>query len=406
MRTVVMLSPGFPAEMPFFTRGLAEVRARVIGVGDQPEHALPHLARESLDAYFQVDSFGDADAIVDRMRQIAAEVSIDQVESLWEPLMILAAQIREALGLEGMTVEETIPFRDKEVMKQVLDRAGIRTPRHARCESVAQCKEAADYIGYPVIVKPIAGAGSADTYRADDRGELEEVLPLLRHIPEVSVEEFVDGDEYTFDTVCADGRVMFENIALYRPRPLIQRQVEWVSPQMIVLRDLDLPELSAGRQMGHQVIEAMKFRSGFTHMEWFSKPDGETVFGEIGARVAGARSVDLMNFASDIDMFSGWAEAVVHGSFSQAVERKYNAASIFKRAQGAGHIQRIEGLGKLMAEFGEHIVVVDLLPLGAPRRNWLQTLTSDGMVIVRHPDLGATMEIADRVAEELQLFAG
>ena len=31
---IVMLSPGYPAEMAYFTRALAEVGARVIGVGD------------------------------------------------------------------------------------------------------------------------------------------------------------------------------------------------------------------------------------------------------------------------------------------------------------------------------------------------------------------------------------
>ena len=33
---VLMLAPGYPGEMPHFTRGLAEVGAKVIGVGDQP----------------------------------------------------------------------------------------------------------------------------------------------------------------------------------------------------------------------------------------------------------------------------------------------------------------------------------------------------------------------------------
>ena len=43
---VLMLSPGYPAEMPFFTRGLALVGARVIGLGDQPKEMLPPIARE------------------------------------------------------------------------------------------------------------------------------------------------------------------------------------------------------------------------------------------------------------------------------------------------------------------------------------------------------------------------
>ncbi len=45
--------------------------------------------------------------------------------------MLLAARLREALGVPGLSVEQTLPFRNKERMKQALDRAGIRTPRHA-----------------------------------------------------------------------------------------------------------------------------------------------------------------------------------------------------------------------------------------------------------------------------------
>ena len=51
---VVMLSPGYPAEMAFFTRALAAVGATVIGVGDQPPHALPAVAREALAHYEHV----------------------------------------------------------------------------------------------------------------------------------------------------------------------------------------------------------------------------------------------------------------------------------------------------------------------------------------------------------------
>ena len=105
----------------------------------------------------------------------------------------------------------------------MLDAAGIRTPWHVSATTVAGVWAAAERIGYPLIVKPIAGAGSADTYRVDSGAELDEVLPQLRHVPEVSVEEFVDGEEFTFDTICADGEILFENICWYRPRPLQMR---------------------------------------------------------------------------------------------------------------------------------------------------------------------------------------
>jgi biotin carboxylase len=403
---VLMISPGFPPEMPFFTRGLAAVDARVIGVGDQPQASLPDMARQSLSAYFQIPSFGDEASMFEEVRKIARQVRVDRIECLWEPMMIPAARLREALGLPGMTVAETVPFRDKEQMKQVLDAAGIRTPRHANATSAGGVREAARRIGYPLVVKPIAGAGSADTYRIGDAAELENVLPLLRHVPEVSVEEFVEGDDFTFDTVCANGEVLYYNIAFYRPRALVSRSNEWISPQTIALRNPDAPEVAAGREMGFKVLSALGFKTGFTHMEWYRKPDGEAVFGEIGARSAGARTVDVMNWASDLDLFRGWAEAVCHGRFTQPIERRYNAAAIFKRAEGEGRIQRIEGLARLMSEFGEAICAIDLTPLGSPKRSSAQSLIGDGFVMLRHPDLATTIGMADRVGTDLRLYAG
>ncbi len=401
---VVMLSPGFPVEMAYFTRGLAAVGATVIGVGDQPAHALPPAAREAL-AHYEHVPLSDEAAVLAALRGLASHARIDQVECLWEPYMLLAAHVREAFGLSGMTVAQTLPFRDKERMKQVLDAAAIRTPRHASTTTVAGAWEAAEAIGFPLIVKPIAGAGSADTYRVDSVEELVTVLSLVRHVDEVSVEEFVDGDEFTYDTVCAGGEILFENVCWYRPRPLQARTHEWISPVTVALRDLSAPDLEAGIEMGRQVIDAFGFRSGFTRMEWYRKADGEVVFGEIGARPPGGRTVDVMNYVADADLFVGWADAVVHGRISSPLERRYNAASIFKRASGAGRIQRVDGLDALLGEYGDCVVALDLLPLGARRRDWRATLISDGMVIVRAPELGRTLEIADRFAAELQLVA-
>jgi biotin carboxylase len=406
VRTVLIISPGYPAEMPFFVRGLAATGARVIGVGDQPAHALPQLARENLAAHWHVPSFADEAGVVAAVRDRASQLHVDQVESLWEPTMLLAARLREVLGVPGMSVAETVPFRDKEVMKQVLDAAGIRTPHHYSTSTAAGVREAVETIGYPVIVKPIAGAGSANTHRADSAAELEAALADLTRVPEVSVEEFVDGEEFTFDTICANGSVLYENISWYRPRPLIARSLEWISPITLALRNPLVEHLAGGRAMGHAVIRALDFRDGFTHMEWYRRADGEVVFGEIGARPPGARTVDVMNYSCDTDLYARWAEAVVLGQFTEPVTRMYNSASVCKRASGQGRITHIDGLGRLLSEFGEWVTAVDLLPLGSPRRDWTQTLLSDGWVMLRHPELASCIEMADRFAGDLQLYAG
>jgi formate-dependent phosphoribosylglycinamide formyltransferase (GAR transformylase) len=403
---VLMISPGFPREMRYFTRGLATVGANVIGLGDQPESALEEPARSAVKAHIQVRSFLDEDAILGQVADLARRVTIHRVECLWEPYMVLAARIREMLGLPGMTVQETIPFRDKEIMKRVLDQAGIRTPHHYSATTAAQVVEAAENIGYPLIVKPIAGAGSEHTYRIESREQLDGVLPALRSVTEVSVEEFVEGDDMTYETICIDGQIQHYSIGTYIPRALVMKENEWVSPITLVYRDPDTPELAAGKQMGEAVLEALGFRTGYTHMEWYRTREGEAVFGEIGGRPPGAYLVDLINFASDIDTYTGWAEAVVHGRFSQAVERKYNAAWIFKRARGRGSIQRYDGLEPLLSEIGQHVCAMDLNPIGAPRRDWRKVLVGDGMIVVRHPDLQTTIDLAGKVASRFQVVAG
>ncbi len=404
---VLMISPGYPAEMPYFTHALAAVGARVFGVGDQPPEAIPEPARSSLSGYLRLETLWDESAVVEAVRRWVGETTPERIECLWEPGMLLAARLREALGVTGLSLEQALLFRDKERMKQALDAAGIRTPRHARAGSVSAVREAAERIGFPLILKPIAGAGSADTHRVDDARGLGEALERTAHVRELSVEEFIEGEEHTFDTICIDGEIQFFNIAWYRPRVLVARSVEWISPQTVTLRNVDRPELARGRRLGRAVLDALDFATGFTHMEWFLQPDGEAVFVEIAARAPGARSVELMNYGCDIDVFRGWAESVCTGRFTQPIERKYNAAVIFKRAQGpaSGRIQRIEGLGQLMARYAPHVVCVNLLAEGERRRDWKQTLISDGYVILRHPDLQSTLEMADRVGVELQLFA-
>jgi hypothetical protein len=79
--------------------------------------------------------------------------------------------------------------------------------------------------------------------------------------------------------------------------------------------------------MGQRVLRALGFRTGFTHMEWYRKANGEAVFGEIAARPPGARSVDTMNYCFDNDVYAGWAEAVVHGRLLRTLERQYTRQS-------------------------------------------------------------------------------
>lgn len=403
---VVFLSPSYPLEMQDYVRGLAEVGAKVYGVGDSPVAGLPPKVRRYLTDYLQVPGLLREDEVVEQTLRWIGDHPIDRVEGIWEPLVIAAAKIRERLGIPGMSLDTVRGFRDKDLMKQRIAAAGLRVPKAKRVRKASEAWEGAEEIGYPLIIKPIDGAGSADTYRVNNEKELEIVLGKIKHVPEVSCEEFIEGREFTYDTVCIEGTPAYENVAEYLPRPLIARSYEHLSPVIVTVRDLSQPHLQGGLTLGRGVLKALGMGSGFTHMEWYLTDKGEVVFGEIGCRPGGAHLVDQMNFTSDIDLFREWARVVCWGSFEAKRERKYNVAIMFKRAQGQGKITSIQGLGHYMHQFGQHVCVENLLKPGQWRRDWTQTLVSDGFLILRHPDWDTTLKLSEYAAEGIQMYAG
>ena len=402
---VVFLAPSYPPEMQQYTRGLAEVGAEVYGVGDTPAGALPGTLKQHLHDYLQVPRILDDDDVVDRVHTWLRGKDIDRVLANWEVMVLTAARLRERFGVPGMTVDAVNGFRDKQLMKERVAAAGLRVPRAHRVRTVADARAAADKIGFPLILKPIAGAGSADTYRVESGAELEAALAKMGHVREASCEEFIDGEEFTFDTVSIGGTPAFMNIAQYLPKPLEARSNEWISPVIITVRDMAQPRLADGIALGERVLGALGMGDGFTHMEWFRKSNGEVVFGEIGCRPGGAHLVDQMNYTCDIDLFREWARAVCWHTFEAPTQRKYNAAIVFKRAKGRGRITRVDGLREFKHRYREHIVEERLLPIGTHRRDWKQTLVSDGYILLRHPSWDVTYQLAMEAATDITMWA-
>ncbi|MBK7537061.1 MAG: ATP-grasp domain-containing protein [Myxococcales bacterium] len=402
---VVFLAPSYPPEMQQYTRGLAEVGAEVYGVGDTPAAALPRSLKRHLADYLQVPRILDDDDVVERVYQWLRGRSVDRILANWEVMVLTAARLREKCGVPGMSVDTVQGFRDKQLMKQRVAAAGLRVPRAERARTAAEVQAAAARIGYPLILKPIAGAGSADTYRVDDDAGLQTTLARMRHVAEVSCEEFIEGEEFTFDTVSIGGVPAFRNVAQYLPKPLIARTNEWISPVIITVRDLAQPKMAGGLALGRSVLSALNMGDGFTHMEWFLTPKGEVVFGEIGCRPGGAHLVDQMNYTCDVDLFREWARVSCWGRFEAPTVRKYNVAIVFKRAKGRGRITRITGLREYLHRHGDRVVEQQLLPVGTHRRDWKQTLVSDGFLIVRHPDWDTTYQLAMEAATDITMYA-
>jgi biotin carboxylase len=402
---VVFLAPSYPPEMIQYCRGLADVGAEVLGVGDTPPQILPDLVKRCLSDYLCVPRIMDEEDVIARASEWLRGRNVDRVWTNWEPLVLLAARLRERWGIPGMSVDTVRGFRDKQLMKERVKAAGLRAPRSARVRTKDEAYAAAEQVGFPLILKPIAGAGSADTYMCRDANELDEALLKTQRVIEASVEEYVQGEEFTFDTLCIEGKPAYENVAQYLPKPLEARSEQWISPVIITVRDLTKEKIQKGLALGRKVLAALGMKSGFTHMEWFFTPNGEAVFGEIGCRPGGAHLVDQMNYTSDVDLFREWANIACYGKFESSTERKYNCGITFKRAKGQGRITRIDGLDEWKARCRPWVVEDQLLRPGTPRRDWKQTLLSDGFVMIRHPDWDEAKRMSFAAATDITMYA-
>jgi len=400
---ILFLSPAWPPEMPNYVRRLRDVGATVWGVGDTPKAALPPGARAGLSAYLQVPSMLGDDALLDRIAAWLPQRP-DRVEALWEPVMGPAAELRARWGLPGLGPDAVAGFRDKPLMKARIEAAGLPTPPSVRARTRADVWAAAERVGFPLILKPVAGAGSADTHRVASPEALRQVLPRLAHVEEVAVEAFVQAPEYTYETLSIDGRPVLRSVCRYWPNTLEARQQEWISPIIHTYRSPP-PDTLPGVELGDAVLGALGMGTGISHMEWFLAPEGPQ-FGEVAARPPGANMVDLMNYAGDIDLFLEWARAIVHGRCELPTARPWSAAIVFKRAQGQGRIRRIEGLRRFVEAHRPYVARVDLLPIGAPRRDWRATFLSDGNLVVRHPDDDTCLALAREAAATIRMVAG
>ena len=86
----VFLSPGYPAEMTHFVRGLAEVGVAVYGVGDTPRESLPGHVKPYLADYLTVPRMLDEQDVANRVSDWMRGRTVDRVLTNWEPCVLLA----------------------------------------------------------------------------------------------------------------------------------------------------------------------------------------------------------------------------------------------------------------------------------------------------------------------------
>ncbi len=404
---VIFIEPSFPNNQREFTRALHAAGANVIGVGERPVEYLADDVKGWLGDYIQVKSVVHEPSLLKAVKYAQSQVWIDRLEATVEAHIMAAASVREATGIPGTSVKTAYLCRDKPAMKEALREAGIPTAQSARAESPDDARQFVKQVGYPVILKPPAGAGASGTYRVRDDDALERVIREcgLADGVAVAIEEFIEGHEGFIDTVTIDGKVAHEFITHYYPNVLEAMRTRWISPQMVATNRIDEPGYREVREMTRKVIEILDIGTSATHMEWFFGPKG-LKFSEIGCRPPGVCQWDVYCAANEFDLYYEWASAIAHGRTAGKPSRRYAGGMIALRPDRDGRITGYSGADEIQRRYGEHIVAAHLPPEGTPTQPVEAGYMANAWVRMRHPDYDALRAMLDDVGRTLKVHAG
>jgi carbamoylphosphate synthase large subunit len=403
---VIFVEPAFPYYQRDFVRGLAAAGARVTGIGERPAEALDPQLRQWLADYEQVRSVVDEAALLAAVRRVQGRVWVDRLEATIEAHILPTARVREASGIPGTSVRTAWLCRDKPAMKQALREAGVPCAQSTSADDARAVRDFAARVGFPLVLKPRAGAGAAGTTRVDTPAELERAIAAagVGRGVSIAVEEFIEGHEGFIDTIAIHGRVAHEFISHYYPGVLVAMRERWISPQIVATNRIDAPGYAEVRALARRVIEVLGIGTSATHMEWFFGPKG-LKFSEIGCRPPGVGQWDVYAAGNEFDIYREWGAAIVHERPEQSPTRRYACGMVAVRPDRDGRIAGYEGAERVAARFGEWIVAAHLPPPGTPTQPVEAGYMANAWLRLRHPDYDQLRLMLDAIGETLRVRA-
>lgn len=403
---VIFIEPCFPNNQREFARALHAAGANVIGIGERPVEYLPDDVKSWLLDYVQVQSVVHEPSLEAAVKSIQSRIWVDRLEATVEAHVMAAAVVREATGIPGTSVHTTYLCRDKPAMKEALRKAGISCAQSTRAETPADARDFAATVGYPLIIKPPAGAGAAGTYRVRDDESLERVIAEcgLADGVAVAVEEFIEGHEGFIDTITIGGKVGHEFITHYYPNVLEAMRQRWISPQMVATNRINEPGYEEVRKMTREVISILDIGTSATHMEWFYGPKG-LKFSEIGCRPPGVCQWDVYAAANEFDIYYEWACAITEGRVDTPPSRRFAAGMIALRPDRDGRISGYSGAEEIGKRYGDCIVAAHLPDPGTRTQPVEGGYMANAWMRVRHPDYDQLRNILNDIGETLKVHA-
>lgn len=211
--------------------------------------------------------------------------------------------LAQKAGLPGNNPATAECRRNKFAMVEALQKAGVPAIRSAKLNSVDEClKLAAEWNTWPVVIKPLSGAGTKGVHFCSSMDELRakasEVLADCDMFgfgnAQILMQEFAKGTEFIVNTVSCKGRHAITDVWRYRKIAVGDKGNAYDYAKLVTRPDADE---QAVMDYALKVLDALGFEYGPSHTEIMLTESGPLLI-ETGARPMGAvHDIDAMQEA-------------------------------------------------------------------------------------------------------------
>ena len=283
--------------IPFYRQAKA-LGCYVIGIA----WAEGAVCKQYCDKFYPI-SFKEKDEVL----RVCREEKIDGITSFsLESALPTVVYVAQAMGLVSNTEKCIRLTETKYAQRQAFEKNGIPTPKY----HLIQCKEELHDMcaNYPVIVKPVDSGGSQGITKLETLEGLEDayrVAAECSRTDKVIVEEFIDGREFSVETLSHNG----EHYILQITDKVTSGAPHFIEMQHHQPADIPVELSNRIKETVEKALTALKIENSPSHTEIKLNSRGELYIIEIGARMGGDYiSSDLVRLSTGYDMVKGAIE--------------------------------------------------------------------------------------------------
>lgn len=350
----------------------------------------------------------DEAALLPFVRGLHEALRFDGVLSSCDYYLPTVAAIAADLGLPGPSRDAVAAACSKSSTRRICAAAGVPGPDFAVADQWSEIAAEAERIGYPLVVKPVDLCGGMFVRLVDNADELAAAVAAIAGFPvnargqlrppEVLIEQYVHGPEYSVETVTWAGHTSVVGITDKR----VVGSGCFIEAGHMFPAALEPAQAESIGDLARSAIEALGLNDTVAHIEIKLTIEGPRLI-EVNPRPAGNRITELVRRVTGIDLPAVHADlAAGHRPELHARATGVGSAAIaFLVPDRAGELERIDG-GEEWSGAG-HIVEHQLAEDGKLVRAADNNNEYLGHVMVVDPEPDAAGAIARKLVENLHV---